>query len=154
MVYCSLDLTQNVVRFANAAHTTLLLRRNGEVVTLDFPEARSMPLGIEPKLEVGEAQLQLLPGDTLLLYTDGLIEARSVSGELYGQDRLARSFAAAPAGPQAARATLDAVLGDLDRFVDDAPQSDDQTVVCIAVSDPTSRRVESFFPSAAPPRMP
>ena len=154
MVYCSLDLTQNVVRFANAAHTTLLLRRNGEVVTLDFPEARSMPLGIEPKLEVGEAQLQLLPGDTLLLYTDGLIEARSVSGELYGQERLARSFAAAPAGPQAARAALDAVLGDLDRFVDDAPQSDDQTVVCIAVSDPSSRRVESFFPSAAPPRMP
>ncbi len=154
MVYCSLDLTQNVVRFANAAHTTLLLRRNGEVSTLDHPEARSMPLGIEPKLEVGEAQLQLLPGDTLLLYTDGLIEARSVSGELYGQDRLAASFGMAPTGAQPARLALDAILGDLDRFVGDAPQSDDQTVVCIAVTDPSSRRVESFFPSGIPPRFP
>jgi len=154
MVSCSLDLTQNIVRFANAAHTTLLLRRGAEVVALDHPEARSMPLGIEPKLEVGEAQLQLLPGDTLLLYTDGLIEARSVAGELYGQDRLARSFGMAPTGPQPARLALDAILGDLDRFVGDAPQSDDQTVVCIAVSDPSSRRLESFFPSGIPPRIP
>ena len=153
MVYCSLDLTQNIVRFANAAHTTLLLRRGAEVVTLDHPEARSMPLGIEPKLEVGEAQLQLLPGDTLLLYTDGLIEARSVSGELYGQDRLAASFGLAPTGAQPARLALDAILGDLDRFVGDAPQSDDQTVVCIAVTDPSSRRVESFFPSGFPPKI-
>lgn len=154
MVYCSFDFTQNLVRFANAAHTTLLLRRDGVVSTLDHPEARSMPLGIEARLEVGEAQIQLLPGDLLLLYTDGLIEARSVSGELYGQDRLAQSLAAAPAGREPARSALDAILGDLDRFVGDAPQSDDQTVVCIAVSDPTSRRVESFFPTALPPRMP
>ncbi len=112
-----------------------------------------MPLGIEPKLEVGEAQLQLLPGDTLLLYTDGLIEARSVSGELYGQDRLAASFGMAPTGAQPARLALDAILGDLDRFVGDAPQSDDQTVVCIAVTDPSSRRVESFFPSGFPPKI-
>lgn len=153
MVYCSLDLTQNIVRFANAAHTTLLLRRGAEVMALDHPEARSMPLGIEPKLEVGEAQLQLLPGDTLLLYTDGLIEARSVSGELYGQDRLAASFGLAPTGAQPARLALDAILGDLDRFVGDAPQSDDQTVVCIAVTDPSSRRVESFFPSGFPPKI-
>lgn len=154
MVYCTLDLAQNVVRFANAAHTIPLLRRDGQVTPLDYPEARSMPLGIEPRIDVGEAQLQLQPGDVLLLYTDGLIEARSVSGELYGLERLIRSFAMAPAGPSSVRATLDVILADLDRFVGDTSQSDDQTVVCIAVSDPSSRRMESFFPSATPPRIP
>ncbi len=148
MVYVVIDLAQNSLRFANAGHTTPLLRRNGEVIALEYPEARTLPLGVEVKIEVGEAPVQLQPGDTLMLYTDGLIEARSVNGEFYGQERLQQSLLRAPAS---ARTTLENVLADLDRFVEEAPQSDDQTVVCIAVNDPSLKRFQSIIPTAHPP---
>ncbi len=143
VVYCLVDFAQNTVRYANAAHTTPLLRRDGQVIPLDQPEARSMPLGIEVKLDAGEAQVALRPGDALLLYTDGILEARAVSGEFYGVERLSECFGRAPAS---ARGTLEAVLGDLDRFVEEAPQSDDQTAVCIAVNAASPRRADSLFP--------
>ncbi len=150
MVYVVIDLQQNSLRFANAGHTTPLLRRDGEVIPLEYVEARTMPLGVEVKIDVGEATVQIQPGDTLLLYTDGLIEARSVGGEFYGQERLQRTVTRC-VGP--ARPTLEGVLADLDRFVEEAPQSDDQTVVCIAVNDASPRRAESVMPSAFPPPM-
>jgi sigma-B regulation protein RsbU (phosphoserine phosphatase) len=150
MVYVVIDLLQNSLRFANAGHTTPLLRRNGEVIPLEYVEARTMPLGVEVKIDVGEAQVQLLPGDTLMLYTDGIVEARSVNGEFYGQERLQQSFTRCDG---VARTTLETVLSDLDRFVEEAPQSDDQTVVCITVNDASPRRFESILPTVMPPPM-
>ncbi len=150
MVYVVIDLAQNSLRFANAGHTTPILRRDGEVIPLEYTEARTLPLGVEVKIEVGEAQVQLQPGDMLMLYTDGIIEARSVNGEFYGQERLQHSVARAPAS---ARASLEAVLADLDRFVEEAPQSDDQTVVCIAVNDAAPKRFQSILPTGLPPAM-
>ena len=94
---------------------------------------------------MGEAQEQLLPGDSLLLYTDGIIEARSVSGGFYGNDRLQQVFGAPRAN---ARASLEAVLSDVDVFVEEAAQSDDQTVVCLAVNDAAPRRFETSLPPA------
>ncbi len=148
MVYVVIDLQQNVLRFANAGHTTPILRRGGEVIPLESPEARTLPLGIEVKIDVGEAQVQLQPGDTLMLYTDGLIEARSPRGEFYGQERLQHSVERASG---LARSTLEAVLADLDRFVEEAPQADDQTVVCLSVNDAAPKRFQSIPPTVIPP---
>jgi serine phosphatase RsbU (regulator of sigma subunit) len=131
MVYISLDLETQTLRYANAGHTTPLIRRGGRVLSLEAPEARAMPLAVTPRLEVGEATVALEPGDVLLLYTDGIIEARSRAGEFYGQARLEAVLGRTVAG---ARGTLEAVLADLDRFVEDAPQADDQTVVCLHVT--------------------
>lgn len=147
-VYLVIDLAQNLVRFSNAGHTTPILRRGGQVIPLEYVDARTMPLGVEVKIDVDEAQVKLLPGDVLMLYTDGIIEARSMSGEFYGQERLQQAVGRCPGG---ARATLEAVLGDVDRFVEDAPQADDQTVVCLAVSDTSSRRFESGTPPGVSP---
>ncbi len=147
MVYLTVDLVKHIVKFSNAGHTTPLLRRDGRVIPLEFEEARSMPVGVEARIEVGEAEVHLFPGDVVMLYTDGLIEARSMSGEFYGQERLNAAFGACTDG---ARGTLEAVLGDLDRFVEDAPQADDQTVVCFSVTEATSLRVDSLRPPAMP----
>jgi sigma-B regulation protein RsbU (phosphoserine phosphatase) len=88
--------------------------------------------------------VKLLPGDVLVLYTDGIIEARSMTGEFYGVERL-HAVLARTGGT--ARQVLEAVLADLDKFVEDAPQADDQTVVCVAVSETSSKRFESVLPA-------
>jgi serine phosphatase RsbU (regulator of sigma subunit) len=63
-----------------------------------------LPLGIDPEARYEETQIQLAPGDHLALCTDGLLEARSPSGELYGFDRLRTLFASSPSAEQATEA--------------------------------------------------
>jgi len=71
---------------------------------LDLPGA--LPLGIAAEASYDETALQLNPADCLALYTDGLLEARSVTGELYGFDRLRTLFAADPTADQATEAAV------------------------------------------------
>lgn len=67
----------------------------------------ALPLGIAAGAQYEDFEFALAPGDHLALYTDGLLEARSPSGELYGFDRLGALFAARPGAAQAAEAAVD-----------------------------------------------
>ncbi len=71
---------------ATAGHPAPFLNRQ----EIELPGA--LPLGILPGTVYQEFPRQLQPGDHLALYTDGLLEARSASGELYGFDRLTILF--------------------------------------------------------------
>jgi serine phosphatase RsbU (regulator of sigma subunit) len=71
---------------AAAGHPAPFLNRQ----EIDLPGA--LPLGILPTTAYQEFPRPLQPGDYLALYTDGLLEARSASGELYGFDRLTILF--------------------------------------------------------------
>jgi hypothetical protein len=71
---------------------------------LSFPGA--LPLGIAPNTTFEETRLQLRELDQLALYTDGLLEARSQSGELYSFDRLKTLFSTRPTADQAAQAAV------------------------------------------------
>jgi len=71
---------------------------------LSFPGA--LPLGVAPAASFEEVRLQLSALDHLSLYTDGLLEARSQTGELYSFDRLQTLFAAHPTAEQAAQAAV------------------------------------------------
>ncbi len=64
----------------------LVLREGGEVEALDG--AAGMPLGMFPDAEVSDLPCTLATGDAIVLYTDGVIEARDESGEQFGQERL------------------------------------------------------------------
>ena len=80
-----LDPSTGVLRFASAGHPETLLKRvSGEIQLLG---SGSSPLGVYPDAawKAGEVEVEL--GDLLLLYTDGVIEARR-NGELFGQKRL------------------------------------------------------------------
>jgi serine phosphatase RsbU (regulator of sigma subunit) len=74
------------LRYANAGHPApLWIRRNGEVVEL----GQSGPLlGVFPRSEYSQASVQLAPGDLLVMYTDGLTEARDWRGRAFGAARL------------------------------------------------------------------
>ena len=78
--------------YANAGHPPPLLRRSidGSIVALE--EVATFPLGIEHSESFKEASVQLEPGDTLLLYTDGVTEARDEHNELFEQYRISRAL--------------------------------------------------------------
>jgi sigma-B regulation protein RsbU (phosphoserine phosphatase) len=74
------------IEVCNAGHPPpLIIRRSGEIERID---ATGLPIGMFCSESFTSQSVQLAPGETLLLYTDGFIEARNVAGEDYGIDRL------------------------------------------------------------------
>lgn len=122
---CELDTTRGLFTWISAGHHEPLLLRDGRLVRALEVEPL-LPLGLNDDLSgatsaaIGTEQLQ--PGDRLLLYTDGVIEARSPDGEFYGQERLVdlvgRSLASELPAPEIMRRVVHALLdhqaGDLD----------------------------------------
>jgi hypothetical protein len=88
------------VTLANAGHLPPFL--NQRELEMDG----SLPLGLVPSATYDEVSILLHPGDQLSLYTDGLLEARSATGELYGFDRLHTLFASRPSAQQASDAAV------------------------------------------------
>jgi sigma-B regulation protein RsbU (phosphoserine phosphatase) len=84
--------TPRRLTYANAGHPRPLLRRasNGTICALDA--VASYPLGIDASETFKEATVRVEPGDTVLLYTDGITETRGTEGDPFEQDRLMRIF--------------------------------------------------------------
>ena len=78
---CAEAAPDGTVTLANAGH--LPPYRNGREIQLD----PSLPLGVAPETQYSEITLALAPGDTLVFLSDGVVEARNKSGELFGFDR-------------------------------------------------------------------
>ena len=97
---------------------------------VDSLESIAYPLGVRGELLIEEHTARLAPGDTIFLFSDGLVEARKEGSEdLFGFERLEQSLARhAGRGPEGVR---DGVLGDITRFTGDAPREDDQTIVVL-----------------------
>jgi PAS domain-containing protein len=92
-VVCGLyDQSSRVLRWARAGHLPPVLVREGTAETLPLPGG--VLLGLDPEAEYEEAELQLRPGDVLLLFTDGLIERRagSISDALSALTTTAASY--------------------------------------------------------------
>ena len=83
---------QRQLTYTNAGHPPPLLRRSsdGSIRTLD--EVGSYPLGIDDSENFQEATVHLKPGDTVLLDTDGITEARDTNGDQFDPDRLMHVF--------------------------------------------------------------
>ena len=121
-----LDLTTGNLQFANAGHNPPLLKRaNGEFEYLKT-RAGFVLAGMEGvRYRMGE--LTLCAGDRMFLYTDGVTEATNKDNQLYGEDRLI-SFMNNNSTVEAT-ALLPALKGDIDKFVGEAPQFDDITML-------------------------
>jgi len=85
---------------ANAGHLPIFL--NGKEFSLE----PSLPLGLVCGTTYDEVTVRLEPGDQLSLYTDGLLEARNPSGELFGFERLRTLFAGRPTAQEASQAAV------------------------------------------------
>lgn len=134
LFFADYDDCSRTLRYANCGHLPPLLlcgsggskdqvARTGKVQRLD---ATSMVVGLFDDWQCEVAEVRLAPGDTLVLYTDGITEARSAEGEEFGESRLIdtlRSYCHLPV-----RSLLQAVVGAVQKF-SPGEQQDDITMV-------------------------
>lgn len=122
-----LDRQAGRLVYTNAGHNPpILVRVSGAVETLF---TKGIPLGIIEGPRYAPAEVTLEPGDLLALYSDGITETHSASGEEYGEDRLTALLVANRS--QAVPALLDTILADVGLFARGAPQFDDMTLVLL-----------------------
>jgi len=93
-----------------------------------------MALGIDPAEHYPWRSVELRPGDVLLLYTDGVTEARNYRDEAFGRSRVVKSLSTHGAPDASAGMIAKQLLWDVRRFVGLAPQTDDITIVVVKVS--------------------
>lgn len=115
---------------ANAGHITPLLRRAGGAVEF-LPVISNLPLGIASDQQYQAVGIQLRHGDSVLFLTDGLVEAFSPDGEMFGFERLAALFGSCGSLPadEVVEQLLDAVC----RWQGDGRRADDMTVIVLQV---------------------
>ncbi len=121
--------------WTNCGHPLPFVRRaDGRLERLDA--VRATPLAVFEHNAYSTHRARLAPGDTLVVFSDGVSEAMDARDVLYGDERLAAVLAALPPGRVAALATLEAVLADVLAYEAGRPQADDITLVALGVGDP------------------
>jgi len=120
-----LDSTSGQLQYANAGHDLPYLRHADGVSEL---RATGMPLGIMPNMRYEQKEITLKPGESVLLYSDGLVEAHDSQHEMFGIPRMERLIGRHPGG-----ATLmDFLLAEMERFTgEDWEQEDDITLLTL-----------------------
>ena len=94
-----------------------------------YEPAGGMPLGVFEDAKFGERELQLKPGETLLVYTDGVTEAMNQAKDLFGEDRLEKAVTGvADLSPEK---IAERVIEQVEGFVLEAERSDDITLLAI-----------------------
>lgn len=104
-ILATLDVATGRLRWVNAGHPPALVLRAGRLVrTLSGPTAPPLGAGLRPELPVHEETLE--PGDRVLFYTDGVVEARNAAGEQFGLERLVEFVTRAEADGDLAPETM------------------------------------------------
>lgn len=131
LIYVVLDVENQRLNIANAGHMPPVIRRadEGDVHTLD--KVSGLPLGVLPDPEYSSESFDLKPGDSMMLYTDGLVEAMSPTKQMYGMERLEEIL---KTGASDANAILERAVQDCQVHVADAPQFDDTTIVTLGLN--------------------
>ena len=138
MAYLEVEPGKGDVRLLNAGHLPPLVVRPG---SLEQPTKGAPALGLKADAGYDEQTLHLDAGDLLVVYSDGLTEARAEDGTFFGDDRLRlmlphlRDLDVAEAGRL--------ILSELDRFVGDARPHDDLSLILL-------KRLDDPEPSALP----
>lgn len=134
------DGASGTIGYINAGHNAPCLRRaTGPIERL---ETGGLPLGIEPGATHAFASVALVPGDFLVVFTDGMIEAVNESGEEFGEGRLGELLGATnSAAAESAEEVLRRLMSAVDHFVGTARQHDD--ITCLVMRAVSSGRPPS-----------
>ncbi|MFL7807077.1 MAG: PP2C family protein-serine/threonine phosphatase, partial [Anaerolineae bacterium] len=133
--YVVLDLESGKLIYANAGHCLPLLHSTGSQLRR-LPKG-GMALGVVAGLDFEEHSAQLAPGDRLVLYSDGVTEAMSPQGDLYGEGRLGQILESHTDG--SAQSVLDAILASVHEFTHNAPPADDLTLLVLRRAEAQTR---------------
>lgn len=130
-LYAILDPRTGVFQFANAGHNLPIGCHNGSIREL---RATGMPLGLMEDMDYEEQTAIIQPGECLLLYSDGLVEAHNPTGSLFGFDRLHRKMAAFK---RQDGTLVEYLMNDLKSFTGDGwEQEDDVTLMTLHFQSP------------------
>jgi phosphoserine phosphatase RsbU/P len=122
-----LDPATGEIAYVNAGHNVPILRRKSGLI--ERPEVGGIPIGVLPQSTYQIGTTRLDPGDWLVVFTDGVVEAENAAGEEYDEPRLVR-IVDRGAGSAPAE-LLRSLLADVDLFVGNAPQHDDITCLLL-----------------------
>ena len=123
------DPVSRTLTYINAGHNTPILRRSAGAV--ERLTVGGLPLGIQAEARYESGSLVLQPGDWLVIFTDGLVEALNQREEEYGETRLLEVLNAGAAGTP--DEMLRRMMADVDAFVGATPQHDDITCLLVKV---------------------
>src|ERR687898_1076430 len=131
-LYAILNPRSGRLRYANAGQDLPYQRHKGRAGDATELRATGMPLGLMPGMSYEEKEAMLEAGDSILFYTDGLVEAHDPQREMFGIPRLQGFIGAHPGGAP----MIDFLLEELARFVGDSwEQEDDITLVTLQRSE-------------------
>lgn len=133
-----LDLESGILRYCNAGHNAPLVLTEGDARPLAVDA--NIPLGVLPGFRYTMQDAVIPKGGSLLLFTDGLTEAENADKELYGEDRLEETCRWL--ATQSAREQIESITEDIHHHVQDAPQSDDLTMLSIKFLGSTDQEAE------------
>ncbi|HXJ86949.1 MAG TPA: PP2C family protein-serine/threonine phosphatase [Candidatus Binatia bacterium] len=121
------DAAHRTIHYINAGHNNPILRRaSGQIERLDVG---GLPFGILPEVKYEAATVTLAPGDWLVIFTDGLVEAVNARNEEYGEVRLLTTLDAGRLLQPGE--LLKRLMSELDFFVGNTPQHDDVTCMLL-----------------------
>jgi serine phosphatase RsbU (regulator of sigma subunit) len=130
--YGVLDPKSGRLFYCNAGHNPPFLLAGQEAQSLPLT---GLPLGILDSAEWEQGVAQIAPGDSLIVYTDGVIDAQSLAGKSYGRERLLNSLMRERLkldGPKiGAQRVMQSVLDSVHEFVGAGPSFDDLTLLVI-----------------------
>jgi sigma-B regulation protein RsbU (phosphoserine phosphatase) len=127
LLLAKLDTTTGVLNYCSAGHPpAMLLRANGE---LELLTEGGLLLGVLDDATYVAGSCVLHPGDTLMIYSDGITESRNRIGEEFGNDRLEEQLRQAQTG--SADGALFSVLGAVQDFAATRPLLDDMSLAII-----------------------
>lgn len=133
---CTLNTRTGELLYANAGHNPPWLTRSGVGAWLQFDKPQ-LVMGALAIMRYRSHSLYLMPGDSLLLYTDGVTEAANMNEALFADDRLKSAIQeAAEPTPQA---RIENIIDRIDSFVGEAPQADDITILAVNWDVPVHR---------------
>jgi sigma-B regulation protein RsbU (phosphoserine phosphatase) len=123
-IYLTFDVKSGEVVLANAGHPVAYCSR-ADGTLQEITDGTAAPVGILDEPLFADTRLRLGNGDSLVLYTDGVVEATSANGTLYGSARLEGALAAAGSRPHD---IAEHILTSVQAHIDDVPPNDDLTL--------------------------
>ena len=129
MFYAEYDTTTRILHYSNGGHNPPIVLHNGTCTLLD---TEGMVLGVLDAVEFEERRLQLESNDFVVFYTDGVIEAKNASGEMFTMQRLCHLLERVDRCCTAP-ALLESIYQALEQYSSDALRADDITVMVLKI---------------------
>jgi sigma-B regulation protein RsbU (phosphoserine phosphatase) len=126
-VLCVIELKTGEMTIAIAGHMPIMIRQTDGTIIEFGEEVVGVPIGVLEDFPYDVLVRKIVPGETCVIYTDGVSEAMNPASDLYGIDRLRELMSASTGGQADALGKV--ILADVRKFAAGRPQNDDITIM-------------------------